>query len=307
MSILRKLEHIRGKLAARADSVDAMLEDYSSQYEGNIEYYYMMYMKMLHCDADDDDDEDSKKGGKKGGHVGGGGGAMYKLPYGLCKNAGIDTTGLTPTEAWEALKSGTGVGHDDVLKSLKKHSEDKAKAIKKAEKSVKHYEDKLKKYGNMEPTDPDTGEVNEAGKALLDMKGYGKKLTKLKKNNAYYKEKADFWKKRSEMSYEQFANHSYLSGNLEGDELKEAYEKKIAMWEGLYKQAQSDYENGLEEEKKMTEALETAKAYSKDKKLLVKKQAELEAAKHSKAHFSEETEQKGAEAKSAYNEKKKAE
>ena len=36
------------------------------------------------------------------------GGNRYSLPYGLCKEAGIDTTGMRPREAWKALESKTG-------------------------------------------------------------------------------------------------------------------------------------------------------------------------------------------------------
>ena len=38
----------------------------------------------------------------------GGGGNRYSLPYGLCKEAGIDTTGMRPREAWKALEEKTG-------------------------------------------------------------------------------------------------------------------------------------------------------------------------------------------------------
>lgn len=35
-----------------------------------------------------------------------------RLAYGLCKREGIDTKGMTPREAWEALKEKTGKGPD---------------------------------------------------------------------------------------------------------------------------------------------------------------------------------------------------
>ena len=35
-------------------------------------------------------------------------GNRYSLPYGLCKEAGIDTTGMRPREAWKALEDKTG-------------------------------------------------------------------------------------------------------------------------------------------------------------------------------------------------------
>lgn len=43
----------------------------------------------------DDDDESA----------GGGNGANTRLPYGLAKSKGIDTTGMSPPEVWQALES----------------------------------------------------------------------------------------------------------------------------------------------------------------------------------------------------------
>lgn len=37
-----------------------------------------------------------------------------RLPYGLCKSIGIDTTGMTPTEAWEAYENETGKSADEM-------------------------------------------------------------------------------------------------------------------------------------------------------------------------------------------------
>ena len=45
-----------------------------------------------------------------------------KLPYALCKSEGIDTTGMTPSEAWEALKGKTGVNPKDAYKGLQDRS-----------------------------------------------------------------------------------------------------------------------------------------------------------------------------------------
>ncbi len=36
-------------------------------------------------------------------------GNKYSLPYGLCKGVGIDTTGMSPREAWEAYENKTGI------------------------------------------------------------------------------------------------------------------------------------------------------------------------------------------------------
>ena len=45
-------------------------------------------------------------------------GANTRLPYGLCKSAGIDTEGMSPKEAWEALKQKTGIKPEDAYKML---------------------------------------------------------------------------------------------------------------------------------------------------------------------------------------------
>lgn len=41
-----------------------------------------------------------------------------RLPYALCKKAGIDTTGMTPREAWEALENQTGQTAESAYTSL---------------------------------------------------------------------------------------------------------------------------------------------------------------------------------------------
>ncbi len=52
------------------------------------------------------DDEEAKKTGTR-------------LPYALCKKEGIDTTGMTPSEAWQALESKTGAKAKDEYAKLK--------------------------------------------------------------------------------------------------------------------------------------------------------------------------------------------
>ena len=73
-------------------------------------------------------------GGKKGG------GGNTRLPYGLCAAAGIDTTDMTPSEAWAALAGETGIKAKDAYKELKekgsakdlaKEAEEKAKEAEK--------------------------------------------------------------------------------------------------------------------------------------------------------------------------------
>lgn len=43
----------------------------------------------------------------------GGHGNRYSLPYGLCESVGIDTTGMTPREAWDAWTNKTGRTKED--------------------------------------------------------------------------------------------------------------------------------------------------------------------------------------------------
>lgn len=45
-------------------------------------------------------------------------GANTRLPYGLCKSAGIDTEGMSPKEAWDALTKKTGIKPEDAYKML---------------------------------------------------------------------------------------------------------------------------------------------------------------------------------------------
>lgn len=54
-----------------------------------------------------------------------------RLPYGLCKSAGIDTTGMSPSEAWEALEGKTGVSAKEAYKDIKKYGTAKAVDIPK--------------------------------------------------------------------------------------------------------------------------------------------------------------------------------
>ena len=45
-----------------------------------------------------------------------GGGNKYSLPFGLCKGVGIDTTGMTPREAWDAYTNKTGISKEQAEK-----------------------------------------------------------------------------------------------------------------------------------------------------------------------------------------------
>lgn len=66
----------------------------------------------------DMDDDDSKKGGNR-----------YSLVYGLCKEVGIDTTGMTPRQAWEALEKARGKTKEEIEKEhwdkVKKREDEK--------------------------------------------------------------------------------------------------------------------------------------------------------------------------------------
>lgn len=43
-------------------------------------------------------------------------GNRYSLPFGLCKGVGIDTTGMTPREAWDAYTNKTGISKEQAEK-----------------------------------------------------------------------------------------------------------------------------------------------------------------------------------------------
>lgn len=80
----------------------------------------------------------AEESGSKKGH----GGMSTRLPYGLCKAAGIDTTGMSPGEAWAALEGGTGVSAKKAYEELGKTGSAKgiakeAKAGKKEKESEK--------------------------------------------------------------------------------------------------------------------------------------------------------------------------
>lgn len=59
-----------------------------------------------------------------------------RLPYGLCKAAGIDTEGMTPADAWSALEDKTGIKADKAYDKLEKDGDAK-KLAKETEKLAK--------------------------------------------------------------------------------------------------------------------------------------------------------------------------
>ena len=78
-------------------------------------------------------DEPGDKGGGKGGNT--------RLPFGLCKAAGIDTTGMTPSEAWAALAGDTGVTAKKAYAELEKKGEAKSLAKEVKEKATEKSEE----------------------------------------------------------------------------------------------------------------------------------------------------------------------
>ncbi|MCD8201931.1 MAG: hypothetical protein LUD47_07695 [Clostridia bacterium] len=67
-----------------------------------------MMARILNLDADEDEE-----GRGKGSH------GNTRLPYGLCEEFGIDTTGFSPTDCWKALQ-GKGVDPKAAYSSLQK-------------------------------------------------------------------------------------------------------------------------------------------------------------------------------------------
>lgn len=60
-------------------------------------------------------------------------GNRYSLPYGLCKGEGIDTTGMTPREAWEAYTNKTGISKEQAEKEHWEKEEEKTEEPKEEE------------------------------------------------------------------------------------------------------------------------------------------------------------------------------
>lgn len=77
--------------------------------------------------------DESGDGGKKSS------GGNTRLPYGLCKAAGIDTEGMTPSEAWAALEGEIGIKPKEAYEKLEKDGDAKELA-KEAKKKAKEAE-----------------------------------------------------------------------------------------------------------------------------------------------------------------------
>ena len=67
---------------------------------------------LTRMDAEESEEEEEEEEPKKKKTTGWG----TRLPYGLCKGLGIDTTGMTPTEAWEAYENETGKSAKETYK-----------------------------------------------------------------------------------------------------------------------------------------------------------------------------------------------
>lgn len=111
--------------------------------------------------------DESGDGGKKSGKHSAGGNT--RLPYGLCAAAGIDTTGMTPSEAWAALAGETGIKAKDAYKELEKKgsAKDLAKEVKEKAEEVP---EKEKLTGSEHLVNvPKKKDAAERFKAAIDM------------------------------------------------------------------------------------------------------------------------------------------
>lgn len=63
-------------------------------------------------------------------------GNRYSLPYGLCKGVGIDTTGMTPREAWAAYTGKTGISKEQAEKEHWGKNANEKQPAEKEEKST---------------------------------------------------------------------------------------------------------------------------------------------------------------------------
>ena len=83
----------------------------------SLAYYYSMYMHMIGVD-----DSVFRADGVYLNED-----ASSRLAFGLCKKYGIDTKGMTPKEAWEALKEKTGKTASDYYNHSGEHGHDKVR------------------------------------------------------------------------------------------------------------------------------------------------------------------------------------
>lgn len=107
-----------------------------------------------------------------------------RLPYALCKKAGIDTKGMTPREAWEALEGQTGTSAESAYADLQKRWSEKTGTLK----SIPSVEEQEKGVG------PEAGEKIRA--ELNDLP-VGTEL-KMGKNKTLIKRDNDTWYRAAE-------------------------------------------------------------------------------------------------------------
>ena len=117
-------------------------------------YYYSMYLNMVGVD-----DSDFRADGIYNED------ASSRLAFGLCKKYGIDTKGMTPKEAWEALREKTGKSTKELAKggSGGVGSEEKSKPSIGVKSKYRKLRDSIAhKFKGQDGTiDPDTGELME--------------------------------------------------------------------------------------------------------------------------------------------------
>jgi hypothetical protein len=236
----------------------------------------------------DDDDDDSHNTG-----------SMYKIPYGLCSNEGIDTEGMTPTEAWEAYQAKTGIGHDDVLKTLQDKDKALKKKLKSTEKSVANYKKKIQE------ADPNSSIKHSA--AYKYTKSTKKQLKDAQKEYDYYKSQAEYMaasvdKLEAEGLEEYKKNNPWTVVKTEED-----FQVKMKWYHSQAKYYGNKAAKSAEDVAVLKKMLEPAENLKKLEKAFSKKELELQHLKYDKVHVSEETKAKGQKAKTDYLDRKKTE
>lgn len=118
----------------------------------------------IRLDADEDDNSKESEAPKKKSTALG-----TRLPYGLCKDLGIDTTGMTPREAWEAYYEKTGVKPSGVIEEKTEepnHEIDPGSGESEKEEIVPEEKEKSKEKKKYE--DMDDSELENEKKSLED-------------------------------------------------------------------------------------------------------------------------------------------
>lgn len=95
-----------------------------------------------------------------------GGGNKYSLPFGLCKGVGIDTTGMTPREAWEAYTNKTGISKEQAEKEHWGKEENAPAGNNKVVWSILKEGDVIKARGSMYKV---ISAPNAEGKAVVEL------------------------------------------------------------------------------------------------------------------------------------------